>query len=133
MQTRPRTPVSGLQRKRAAGLVSAALGLMFGIPGVFAIDHFAQTGKVWTFMGFPTYGNGPFDRIGLPTSAALLAGFLAVCIAEVAVGILLCVDGTAAPVLSYALLPFELAFWIGFALPFGPLLGIARVGLIVLA
>jgi hypothetical protein len=31
------------------------------------------------------------------------------------------------------LLPFELAFWIGFALPFGLLLGIARTGLLLMA
>ena len=35
--------------------------------------------------------------------------------------------------LSYLLLPFELFFWIGFALPFGPPLGIARTVLVLLA
>jgi hypothetical protein len=38
-----------------------------------------------------------------------------------------------APAASHALLPFELAFWIGFALPFGPLLGTARTALLLLA
>ena len=37
----------------------------------------------------------------------------------------------AAPVISYVLLPFEFAFWIGFALPFGPPLGIAPTVLLV--
>lgn len=78
----------GAAEERAACLVSVALGLMSRIPGVLAIDHFAPTGEVWTFMGPPTYGNGPFDRIGLPTSTALLAGFLAVCITEVADGLI---------------------------------------------
>lgn len=56
-----------------------------------------------------------------------------VCIAEVAVGVLLWASTPHAPAASYALLPFELAFRIGFALPFGPLLGIAPTGLVLLA
>ena len=117
----------------AAGVVSLLLGLGFGLPCVFGIRHFAQTGEVWTFMGFPTYGEGPFERIGVQTSTALLVGFLSVCIAEVAVGVMLWADTPYAPAVSYALLPFEFIFWIGFALPFGPLLGIARTGLLLLA
>lgn len=119
--------------RQAAGVVSVLLGLGFGIPCIVGIRHFARTGEIWTFMGFPTYGNGPFERIGLPTSTPLLLGFLAVCAAEVAVGVLLWSDAPYAPVLSYALLPFEFAFWIGFALPFGPVLGIARTALVMLA
>jgi hypothetical protein len=34
---------------------------------------------------------------------------------------------------SLALLPFEAVFWVGFALPFGPPFGIARVVLAFLA
>lgn len=117
----------------AAGTVSLLLGLGFGLPCVFAIRHFARTGEVWTFMGFPTYGNGPFERIGLQTSTALLVGFLSVCVAEVAVGVMLWAGASYAPALSYGLLPFELAFWIGFALPLGPPLGTARVVLLLLA
>jgi hypothetical protein len=57
---------------RIAGSVSLVLGLGFGLPCVFAIRHFAQTGEVWTLMGFPTYGDGPFERIGVQISTALL-------------------------------------------------------------
>lgn len=35
--------------------------------------------------------------------------------------------------LAIALLPFELIFWIGFALPFGPILGAIRTVLVILA
>jgi len=119
--------------RTAAGIASLFLGLGFGFPCVFGIRHFAQTGEVWTFMGFPTYGGGPFDRIGLQTTVPLLMGFLVVCIAEVAVGVLLFTDASYAPALSYALLPFELFFWVGFALPFGPILGVARTVLLLLA
>jgi hypothetical protein len=113
--------------------MSLFLGLGFGLPCVFGIRHFAQTGEVWTFMGFPTYGNGPFEQIGVQTSTALLIAFLVVCIAEVALAVLILAGAPYAPAASYALLPFELAFWIGFALPFGPLLGIARTGLLLMA
>ncbi len=53
--------------------------------------------------------------------------FLAVCVAEVALGVMLWTGSDFALHASYALLPFELSFWIGFALPLGPLLGMARV------
>lgn len=117
----------------AAGALSVLLGLGFGLPCVFAIRHLAKTGEVWTFLGFPTYGNGPFERIGVPTTTPLLVGFLSVCVAEIAVGVLLWAGAAHASALSYALLPFELAFWIGFALPLGPPLGIARTVLLLLA
>jgi hypothetical protein len=35
--------------------------------------------------------------------------------------------------LALALLPFELIYWIGFALPFGPFLGAIRTALVILA
>lgn len=119
--------------RTAAATCSLLLGLGFGVPAVLGARHFARTGEVWTFMGFPTYGGGPFERIGLSTSVPLLLGFAAVCAAEVVVGVLLLMDASVAPVLSHVLLPLELVFWIGFALPFGPPLGLARTVLVLLA
>jgi hypothetical protein len=107
------------------------LGLGFGLPGAYGTWFYARQGAVWTFLGFPTYGNGPFERWGFPTSTALLVGFVAVCIAEVVVAVLLWRDATTALWLALVLLPVELVFWIGFALPFGPLLGLARTALVV--
>jgi hypothetical protein len=49
-----------------------------------------------------------------------------VCAVEFVVGWLLWRCRTAGTWLGLALLPLELAFWIGFALPFGPPLGILR-------
>jgi hypothetical protein len=117
----------------AAGSVSMFLGLGFGIPCAFGLRHLAQTGQVWSFMGFPTYGDGPFERIGLATSTPRLVGFLSVCIVEVALAVMLWIGAPHAAALSYALLPFELDFWIGFGLPLGPPLGIARTVLVLLA
>ena len=117
----------------AAALCSLVLGLGFGLPAIVGARHFAQTGEVWMFLGFPTYGGGPFERLGLPTSVPLLIGFALVCLAEVAVGVMLLLDVPHAATISYVLLPFEFAFWIGFALPLGPPLGIARTILLLLA
>jgi hypothetical protein len=120
----------GQHMRRAGGFLSAFLGLGFGLPCVFGIRHFDQTGQVWTFIAFPAYGDGPFEQIGLPTSTALLVGFLLVCMAEVALAVLLWTDAPHAAAVSYTLLPFELVFWVGFALPFGPLLGTVRTMLV---
>ena len=115
---------------RAAAVCSLVLGLGFGLPGAYGAWYYARHGEVWTFLGFPTYGDGPFER-WFPTSTALLLGFVAVCAAEVVVGVLLWREVAFAPWLALALLPVELVFWIGFALPFGPLLGLARTALVV--
>jgi len=117
----------------AAAVCSLALGLGFGIPCILGTLHFARTGEVWKFLGFPTYGGGPFEQIGLPTSVPLLIGFALVCLAEVAVGTMLVLDVPHAATASYLLLPAEFVFWIGFALPFGPPVGIARTILLLLA
>lgn len=116
---------------RAAAVCSLVLGLGFGLPGAFGTWYYARHREVWTFLGFPTYGDGPFERWGIPTGTALLLGFVAVCIAEVVIGVLLWSDATIAAWLALALLPLELVFWIGFALPFGPLLGSARTAMVV--
>lgn len=118
---------------RAAALCSFVLGLGFGLPGLYGARHLARHGEVWTFLGFPTYGGGPFEGWGVPTSVRLLLVFVAVCAAEVVVGVLLWRDQTAGLWLALALLPVEAVFWIGFALPFGPLLGAVRSVLVVVA
>jgi hypothetical protein len=114
---------------RIAGVLSVVAGLGFGLPGVPGLVHLAREHEVWTFMGFPTYGEGPFQSVGIDSTPALLGGFLVVCAAEVGVGVALWRGrGRTA---SLALLPFELAYWIGYALPFGPLLGAGRTALVL--
>ena len=115
----------------AAALCSLALGLGFGLPALFGTLYYAQTGEVWTFMGFPTYGGGPFERLGVATSVPLLLGFVFVCLAEVIIAAMLLLDVPHAATVSYLLLPIEFAFWIGFALPLAPPFGIARTVLLL--
>jgi hypothetical protein len=51
----------------------------------------------------------------------------------VVAGVLLWNGRRAGSVLANVLPPIELVFWIGFALPFSPMIGLARTVLIVLA
>lgn len=117
----------------AAAVLAWISGLGFGIPGVIGLRYFAQHGEVWTFMGFPTYGGGPFENWGIPTSVLLTSGFIAVCAAEVVVGFLLWTGKTIGLWMALALLPFEFFYWIGFALPFGPIFGVIRTVLVIVA
>jgi hypothetical protein len=125
--------IRGDTATKAAAICSFGLGFGFGLPAVFGAWYYARVGKVWTFLGFPTYGGGPFEEWGVPTSLWLLIVFVAVCAAEVAVGVLLWQGATSGRWLALALLPVEVLFWIGFALPFGFLLGLARTALVVTA
>ena len=118
---------------RVAGGLSVALGLGFGLPAVYGTWYFARHGEVWTFLGFPTYGKGPFQQRGIDTSVALLVTFVVVCAAEVAVGWLLWQEAKVGAWLALAILPLELVFWFGFALPFGFVLGVARTTLVLVA
>jgi len=117
---------------RTAALHAWLVGLGFGLPCVYAIWYFADQGLVWTFMGFPTYGEGPFEDVGLVTTVPLLVAFLLVCLAELVMGWLLWSRRRSGVVLSLVLLPLELAFWIGFLLPYGFVVGAARTVLVLI-
>lgn len=118
---------------RAAACLAWMTGLGFGVPAVYGTVHFTRHGEVWHFLGLPAYGEGPFQDIGVPTTVPLLAGFVAVCAAEVVIGVLMWRRRSSGLWLSFALLPIETAYWLGFALPFGPLLGAARTVAVVVA
>ena len=111
---------------RTAGVLSVLPGLMFGLPGIYGAWYLASHGDVWYFVGYPTYGDGPFVAAGLPNSVSLVVAFLLVCTAEVILGWRLWRRRPGAAAFAWALLPFELAFWISFALPYGFVFGAAR-------
>jgi len=104
---------------------------MFGLPGVYGTWYFAEHDQVWSLFGFPTYGDGPFESVGIETTVPLLAGFVLVCVAEGVLGAMLWQRTRAGITLSLVLLPLELAFWIGFALPFAFLFGAVRTVLVL--
>jgi hypothetical protein len=119
--------VGDVAELRTAAAVLVLTGLGFGLPCVAGIWHLRSTGEVWTFLGFPTYGGGPFERHGLPTTAALLLGFLAVCAVETVAGARVWGGHRDGAVVALGILPVEAVFWWGFALPIPPLLALLRV------
>jgi hypothetical protein len=57
---------------RAAVVLAWITGLGFGLPCGYAIWYLADRGDVWTFLGFSTYGRGPFeDGQSQPASRAM--------------------------------------------------------------
>jgi hypothetical protein len=74
---------------RFAGWSGLVNGLGFGgfaIPAMWSIAR--GHGVLYTF-GNPTYGDGPLDQHGVPTTVPLLAAFLAACAIQVVGGALL--------------------------------------------
>lgn len=116
---------------RAAGAIAWLLGLGFGLPCVYATWYFISDDEVWTLFGFPTYGDGVFEQVGLDTSVPLLLAFLLVCVAEMVLGWWLWSGHRGNRAFAALLLPVELVFWVGFALPFGPILGVVRTALVL--
>lgn len=111
---------------KTASVLAWVTGLGFGLPGVYGIAHLARHGTVAKFMGFPTYGEGPFERAGIESTVPLMSAFVGVCAAECVAGGLLWRGRRLGARLSLALLPVEAAFWIGFALPIPPVFAAVR-------
>lgn len=129
-------PNGGLSRgyalTRSAAALAWASGLGFGLCGVYGAWHLVRYGEIASVMGYPTYGEGIFDhRFGIRTSVPLLVAFVLVCVAECRAGWLLWNRRRSGRVLALALVPIEMVFWVGFSLPYGPVLGAARTVLVL--
>ena len=116
---------------QVAGGLLVLTGLGFGIPCVLGIRHLATTGEIWTLMGYPTYGKGPFERHRIATTVPLMLGFLVVCLVEVWAGARLSGGHRDGAVAALLLLPVEAVFWWGFALPIPPLVALVRTALLL--
>jgi hypothetical protein len=103
---------------RVAGASGIVNGLGFGgftIPAMVNLGR--GRGILYTF-GNPTYGRGPFERIGVLTSVPLLAAFLAACVVQVVGGVLLLGPRRSGIVVSIIGVLLCAPFWWGFDLPF---------------
>jgi hypothetical protein len=118
---------------KIASLSSWLLGIGFGLPCIYGIIHLWQGKGIAYVMGYPSYGNGPFEKIGVHTSVPLLISFLLVCISECITGQMQWNLNKGGAVLSFAIIPLEMTFYIGFALPFGPPLVAVRTLLVLLS
>lgn len=109
----------------------SAVGL--AIPDLIGIKSLLDGRGVALVMGYPSYGGGPFEQHGLPSTVPLLVAFLAVCAIEGVAGVLLWQGLRIGAVLAIAALPLGALFWWGFALPYPPILAVLRTVLIALS
>jgi hypothetical protein len=116
---------------RIAAVLAWINGVGFGVFCLPAMARVLQEQPIPRPFGFPAYGEGPFEAHGIQTSALLLAGFLIVCILEVAAGVLLWSGNRSGAILALVLLVPGAIYWWGFALPVPPVLAMARTILIV--
>jgi hypothetical protein len=106
---------------RIAGANGIVNGLGFGgfaIPAIVSVGQ--GHGIIYTF-GNPTYGNGPFERIGVPTTVPLLTAFLAACAVQVTGGVLLLRPRPSGIVVTATGMLLSAIFWWGFDLPLASL------------
>jgi hypothetical protein len=116
---------------RVAAVLLWLNGAGFGVFTLPAMRNLLLRRELPLVMGFKAYGGGAFERRGLHTTVWLLAAFLFVCVAECAAAWLLWGGHRSGAVLALAILPFAGVFWWGFALPFGPVLALLEVALIL--
>ena len=117
---------------RVAAILHWFIAVGFGVFCVPAIRNLLSGRDIPIVMGFPAYGRGPFERIGIPTTVPLLAAFLLVCILEAVAGFLLWRGSMVGAVLALVLLPLGGVFWWGFALPIPPIFALVLTILILL-
>ncbi|MEJ2890619.1 hypothetical protein [Actinomycetospora aeridis] len=121
-------------RRAALRVAAVALlvdGLGFGVFVPVAIASIAQGRGVPLVLGFPTYGGGPFAGYGVPTTVPLLLAFGAVCLLQGVAAVLVWRRRPSGAVLTLVAVALGAVFWWGFALPFGPVLGVLAVVLVL--
>jgi len=103
----------------------------FAIPAPFVASFYLRERTLPSFMGlFSMYGGGLFDRFSPEAFAVLLGLFTALSALEVYAGWLLWNAEPLGARMTLVLLPFEVVFWVGFAVPFPPLFAIVRLVLL---
>lgn len=118
---------------RAAAILFWFTALGFGIFCLPAIGNLLNGRDIPFVMGFPAYGRGPFERVGIPTTVPLLAVFLLLCILEGVAGWLLWGGHKGGATLAVVLIIPGAIFWWGFALPIPPIVALIRTILILLS
>jgi hypothetical protein len=118
---------------RIAGLSGIVNGLGFGGFAIAAIVSVGQGHGIIYTGGNPSYSGGPFERIGVPTTVPLLAGFLAACVVQVVGGGLLLWPPPSGIVISVVGMLLGAIFWWGFDLPLAWLNAVVVLTFLVLA
>lgn len=124
--------MTALALLRAAAILHWFIAVGLGVFCVPAIRNLMIGRDIPIVMGFPAYGRGPFERVGIPTTIPLLAAFLLVCTLEAVAGFLLWDGYRSGAVLALVLLPLGGFFWWGFSLPIPPIFALVWTILILL-
>jgi len=118
---------------RLAAIFHWFIAVGFGVFCLPAICNLLAGGDIPFVMGFPAYGRGPFERVGISTTVPLLVTFLLVCILQAVSGYLLWEGYKSGAILAFALLPLGGLFWWGFALPIPPMFAVVWTVLIIVS
>jgi hypothetical protein len=120
---------------RIDALLTWVYAAMFGLPAIpIAIHHVNTGGLLPRFLDlFEVYGGPWSDGLGVGAFAALLIAWVLVLTASAFTAWLVWRGSRLGAILSLVLLPVEMIFWFGFALPVPWAFGIARVVLVALA
>ena len=106
----------------------------FGLPAIpIAVYHLDTGGLPRFFDLFAMYGGPWSEQFSVGVFAALLIAFLLVLMVSAFAAWLVWRGSRIGAILSLALLPVEIVFWLGFALPVPWAFGVARVVLLLLA
>jgi len=130
----PRTTAPPRRLWRTSAVLMWVVAAAFGLPAVPVAVYLLRHGQLpWFGDLFPMYG-GPIDAwVGTTGYAVLILLFGILTLIEAAIAALLWNGRPAGAVLSLALLPVEIAFWAGFALPIPPLVAAVRLTITLLA
>jgi hypothetical protein len=116
-----------MKKARVAAVVTWLYAAAFGIPAIPVAAYLLQRGMLPTFLDlFPMYGGPWSETLDDRTFVALLMAFLLVMGVASWTAWSIRRGSRIGAVLNLALLPVEVVFWIGFALPLPWLIGAAR-------
>lgn len=119
---------------RIAAVATWVYAAGFGLPAIPIAIYHLNTGRLPMFFDlFPMYGGRWAGRFSPGIFSALLIAFLLVLLVTAFAAWLVWEGLRTGAVMSLALLPVEIVFWIGFDLPIPWIVGIARVVLLILA
>ena len=122
---------SDLSAVRGAAVLFWLIAAGFGLYAFPAAAHLLQRRELpMTAFGFRAYGGGWFERFSPETFVILLGVFVGVCAVETFAGWMLWSGSRAGGILTLALLPIEIVFWSGFAVPIPPIAAVFRLGLL---
>jgi hypothetical protein len=130
MSGRNRTSAAG----RSAAIVCWIFAEAFGLPAIPVAVFKAREGRLpWLWDLFPMYGGPWSESVASKQFVVTLVAFLIVSQVVAFAGRLVWRGHRSGAVLSVATLPFEVVFWIGYALPIPPIGAMLRVLLLAVA